>query len=277
MNIVDLPIIKQIADLFGLLMRGLYVFSSYIGIENVVFSIILFVILSKIILLNSTYKKQKLTLLSPSLEVPATKINEKYKDKLEHPLAKNKINIDRHLLFDKYNLKSEKGCLMTLLQLPVIIALYAIVQNMPKYVPELSLLSPEKFNDAFTFLSFPLNDVPSFGSLIILFPLITAILQFIESILTSNFRKDTPQAKQVVKTLIISNLAMCAFTFYFIYKLPLICSIYWSARSICDIITILVFKTYIKSRGIEHFEKTTLKKKNKSRIKRGLEPIVLSA
>ena len=73
----------------------------------------------------------------------------------------------------------------------------------------------------------------------------------------------------------ISNALMLAMTFYFTASLPIICGVYWISRSLADILITFVLQTYIKSKDLAYFQKLALKKKNKNRTKRGLEPLVI--
>ena len=267
------PIIKQLAELFGLIIRGLFVTLSYVGIENIALCILLFVLISKIIILPSTYHKHKLTLLAPKIEPEVREKMKKYEKRLEHPLAKSKLNIDKGFILDKYGVMSNDGCLMTLIQLPILFALYAVVQNIDGFIPELSRLSETAYTNAFTLFSVNILDVPGFDiGPKYLFPILAAVLQLIETLQMSYVSKTVNNGKLVGG---ISNAMMLAMTFYFTASLPIICGIYWISRSLVDILVTFVLQSYIKSKDLVYFQKLATKKKNKNRVKRNLEPLLV--
>lgn len=264
------PIIKQLAEIFGLIMRGLYILTSAIGIENISLCILLFVLISKLVLLPSTYKKNKFTLLAPKIEPEVKEILKKYENRLDHPLTKSKLNIDKGFILNKYGVMSSSGCLMSLIQLPILFALYAIVSNVEKFVPELSNLSPEAYNQAFTLFGMNITETPGFEfTPKYIFPVLAALFQLIETLQMSYASKTVNNGKLAGG---ISNAFMLMMTFYFTASLPIICGVYWISRSVVDILITFILQTYIKSKDLNAFKIKTLKKQNKNRIKRGLEP-----
>lgn len=266
------PIVKQAVQILGVIMRGLFLALSYIGIENIALCIFLFVIFSKFILLPSTYKKQKFSLLAPKLLPSVEEKIKKYENRLEHPLAKNKLNIDKGYILDKVSVSSSGGCLMTLIQLPVLLALYGIVSEMHIFVPELNQMSEAELANAYSLFMFDIRDVPGFEfSPLFVFPILTAVLQLLETFQSSYMQKTANNGKLAGG---ISNALILAMMFYFAATLPVVCSLYWIARSIVDIAIIFLLQTYIKSKPLEFFEAQTLKRKNKNRAKRGLAPLV---
>lgn len=272
MAIADWPIVKQIAPLFGLIMRALYNVLALVGIENIAICIILFTFISKFIMIPSTYNKQKFTLLAPRvLPIVNDKIK-KFEGRLDHPLVQNKLNIDKGVILNKYSMASSNGCLVALLQLPVLFALYAIVQDMPRFVPELNALSETAFNEAHMFFGMDIRNIPGFEfSPMYIFPILSAGLQLVETVLNSHMNKAVNNGKMVGG---ISNALMLGMTFYFAASFPIICSLYWIARSLVDITITFILQTYIKSKPLEFFAERTLARKNKDRAKRGLEPLV---
>ena len=67
MSAADWPIVREVAIIFGYIMRGIYLFFSSIGIYSIPVCIIAFTVVSKILIIPSTYRRQKLSLLSPKL------------------------------------------------------------------------------------------------------------------------------------------------------------------------------------------------------------------
>ena len=149
---------------------------------------------------------------------------------------------------------------------------YAIVQDMPRFVPELNALSETAFNEAHMFFGMDIRNIPGFEfSPMYIFPILSAGLQLVETVLNSHMNKAVNNGKMVGG---ISNALMLGMTFYFAASFPIICSLYWIARSLVDITITFILQTYIKSKPLEFFAERTLVRKNKDRAKRGLEPLV---
>ena len=67
MTAADWPIVREVAIVFGYIMRGIFLFLSEFDVYSIPLCIATFVLLSKIIILPSTYKKHKFTVLAPKL------------------------------------------------------------------------------------------------------------------------------------------------------------------------------------------------------------------
>lgn len=271
MTAADWPIVREVAMIFGYIMRGIFLFFSEFGIYSIPLCIATFVFLSKVIILPSTYQKHKFTVLAPKLVEKTQVLQEKYNKKLDHPLTKNKLNVDKGYMLTRYGVASSTSLAMTLLQLPVLFALYAIVQNMERFVPELSALSAENLLNAQTFLGMSINEVPGFNlTPMLLFPILVAVCQLVEMLQMSHMSKTVNGGKLSGG---ISNALMMAMMFWFAAELPVVCSIYWIINSIVNIVLTFIIQSYVKSKDLTFFENQRLKKDNKSRVKRGLEPL----
>ena len=271
MTAADWPIVREVAIIFGYIMRGIYLLLSSLGVYSIPLCIITFVVTSKFLILPSTYKKQKFAVIAPKLVEQNATILEKFKNKLEHPLVKNKLNVDKGYLLTRYGVQSSTSLAMTFLQLPVLFALYAIVQNMPRFVPELNALTPEQLEAASTFFGISINQVPGFSfTPALIFPILTAVLQLVEMLQMSMLNKTVNNGKLAGG---VSNALMLGMMFYFSAELPVVCSIYWITRSVTDIIIVFIIQSYVKSKDISFFENQKLKKDNKKRVKRGLQPL----
>jgi YidC/Oxa1 family membrane protein insertase len=265
------PVIKQLAEIFGLIMRGIYISVSAFGIENLAICIFLFTLISKLVLLPSTYKRHKYTLLAPKIQPEVQDLLTKYENRLDHPLTKSKLNIDKGFILNKYGVKSSGGCLMILLQLPVLLALYGIVSNIEMHVPELTTLSPDLYQQAFSIFGINIMGSPGFAfTPKYIFPIAASLLQLVEMYQTSVMNKTVNNGKLAGG---LSNAFAMMMTFYFTATLPIICGIYWISKSIVDIFFTFVLQSYIQSKNLDDFRIKSIKRKNKDRIKRGLEPL----
>ena len=61
------------------------------------------------------------------------KIQKKYKDRKDQE-SMLKQQQELQAVYDKYGTSMTSGCLPTLIQFPIILALYRVIQNIPAYV-----------------------------------------------------------------------------------------------------------------------------------------------
>lgn len=122
------------AWVFGKLLDFTYnILAGSNGIANLGVCIILFTIIVKLILFPLTFKQQKSMKINAVIQPEIQKIQKKYKDKKDQE-SMVKQQQELQAVYDKYGTSMTSGCLPTLIQLPVIYALYRVIQNIPAYV-----------------------------------------------------------------------------------------------------------------------------------------------
>ncbi len=189
---------------------------------------------------------QKMVQLKPHLD--------RIKQEHGHDKLRHQQEVTR--LYKEHGVNPLAGCLPLLLQIPVFIALYnvllKIVQVNGDFLAGInqrlyySFLRLDKIPDT-SFVGFNLSDKPSqwhqVGFLIILVPLITGLLQFIQSkMLTYDAKKPEPLGQkresledsmgQVQSQMAIIMPVMIAF---FSYGFPLGLSLYWNTFTLIGI------------------------------------------
>lgn len=126
-------IIGPIAQLFGIIMNGIFTILNSIGIANIGICIIIFTIIVNILMIPITVKQQKFSrvqaLMSPEIQA----VQKKYKDK-KNTASMQKMNEETQMIYDKYGTTPTGSCLPLLIQLPIIWGLYNVVLNVPAYV-----------------------------------------------------------------------------------------------------------------------------------------------
>ncbi len=127
-------ILGPFAWLFGKLLDFIYnLLAGDNGIANLGFCIIIFTVIVKIILLPLTIKQQKSTKINAIIQPELSKIQKKYKNKKDQEsMLKQQQEIQA--VYDKYGTSMTGGCLTTLIQFPIIMGLYRVIQNVPAYV-----------------------------------------------------------------------------------------------------------------------------------------------
>lgn len=129
----DLPIIKQVSWLLGLIMNGIYNVMSAIGIENIGVSIIIFTVIVYMILMPLTIKQQKFSKMQAVMQPEIQKVQKKYANKKDQA-SQLKMQEEMTLVYDKYGVKMSSGCLPSLMQMVFLFGLYPVVQYVTEFV-----------------------------------------------------------------------------------------------------------------------------------------------
>lgn len=128
------PIIGQVAWLLGKLMDGIFnVLSSAFGIQNIGLCIILFTIIIYTFMIPLTIKQQKFSKLSAVMNPELQAIQKKYKNKRDQE-SMLKMQEEMKMVYDKYGTSQMGGCLQLVIQFPILLALWKVIQNIPAYV-----------------------------------------------------------------------------------------------------------------------------------------------
>ena len=126
-------IIGNIAKILGFIMNGIFELLSKIGIENIGLCIIIFTVVTYTLMLPMTVKQQKFTRLSSVMNPEIQALQKKYEGKRDQA-SMMKMQEEQRLIYEKYGTSPTGGCLGSLIQLPILFALWPIVQNVPAYV-----------------------------------------------------------------------------------------------------------------------------------------------
>lgn len=130
----DWPIIHQIAWLLGKLMNGIYnIMDGVFGVQNIGVCIIIFTIIIYTLMIPLTVKQQKCSKMSAVMNPEIQKIQKKYANKKDQA-SMLKQQEELQIVYEKYGVSLTGGCLPMLIQMPIIFALYPVIQNIPKYV-----------------------------------------------------------------------------------------------------------------------------------------------
>lgn len=110
-------------NFLGSILNYLYVFTKSYGL-----SITLFTIIVKLLMLPLIIKQQKSMEGMQKIQPQLTKIQQKYKN------DKEKLNQETMKLYEQYNINPMGGCLPMLIQLPIIFALYRVINRPLTYI-----------------------------------------------------------------------------------------------------------------------------------------------
>ncbi len=126
-------ILGPISKLLGYIMNGIFLMLDKIGIPNIGLSIILFTIVIYLILMPLTVKQQKFSKLSAKMNPELQAIQAKYKDKKDNE-SMLRMNEETKAVYAKYGTSPTGTCLQLIIQMPILFALYRVIDNIPAYV-----------------------------------------------------------------------------------------------------------------------------------------------
>ena len=127
-------ILGPIATVLGYVMDILFRFTSSFGVFNEGLCIILFTIVMKTLMIPLTIKQQKTTKLMSVMNPEIQAIQKKYKGKSDQE-SMQRQNVEIQAVYEKYGTSMTGGCLPLLIQMPILLALYRVIYNIPAYVP----------------------------------------------------------------------------------------------------------------------------------------------
>lgn len=127
------PIIGQIAVVMGWIMNAIYKVLDMVGIQNLGLCIIIFSILIYLCMTPLQIKQQKFSKLSAIMQPEIQKIQKKYQGKKDQD-SMMKMQEETHAVYQKYGVSATGSCVQLAIQLPILYALYQVIQNIPAYV-----------------------------------------------------------------------------------------------------------------------------------------------
>lgn len=127
------PIIGQIAVVMGWIMNAIYKVLDMVGIQNLGFCIIIFSILIYLCMTPLQIKQQKFSKLSAIMQPEIQKIQKKYQGKKDQD-SMMKMQEETQAVYQKYGVSATGSCVQLAIQLPILYALYQVIQNIPAYV-----------------------------------------------------------------------------------------------------------------------------------------------
>ena len=129
----DGAILGPVAKLLGFLMNGIFNILYKINIPNVGLSIFIFTVVIYLLLLPMTIKQQKYSKLSALMSPELNAIRKKYEGKKDQD-SMMKMNEETKLVYSKYGVSPTGSCGFMLIQMPILLALYRVIENIPAYV-----------------------------------------------------------------------------------------------------------------------------------------------
>ena len=135
MILLRVPILGDIIDFIALLMGYIMQALFFItGGFNIGLCIILFTIIVRLIMMPMTIKQQRFSKLSSMMQPELAAVQNKYKGKND-TASMQKMQAETKAIYEKYGTSPTGGCLQMFIQLPIFYGIFAVVRDIPKYVP----------------------------------------------------------------------------------------------------------------------------------------------
>jgi len=129
----DGAFLGPISNILGYVMNGIFSFLEAIRLPNTGMAIILFTIVIYLCMLPLTIKQQKFSKLSAKMNPEIQVIRDKYKGKKDQE-SMQAMNSETQAVYAKYGVSQMGTCVQLLIQMPILFALYRVINNMPAYV-----------------------------------------------------------------------------------------------------------------------------------------------
>lgn len=126
-------ILGPFAWILGKIFEGIYFLCDKVGIESIGLCIILFTLIVRLILLPMSIKQQKSMKMNSVITPEIQAIQKKYENKKDQQ-SQMAMQQELSAVYQKYGTSPGGGCLQTLIQLPIMFALYRVIMNIPAYV-----------------------------------------------------------------------------------------------------------------------------------------------
>jgi len=129
----DGAFLGPVANILGYVMNGIFSFLEAIRLPNTGMAIILFTIVIYVCMLPLTIKQQKFSKLSAKMNPEIQVIRDKYKGKKDQE-SMQAMNSETQAVYARYGVSQMGTCVQLLIQMPILFALYRVINNMPAYV-----------------------------------------------------------------------------------------------------------------------------------------------
>ena len=227
-------------QLLGLAMNGIdWCMYHLLGVHNVGWCIVIFTLFVYILMYPLNAKQQKSSRLMNKINPEIKAIQKKYKNKKDQA-SQMKMNQETQDIYAKYGISPFGGCLPLLITMPILLALYNVIRNIPYYVNGIG--SMKENPEAYKFLGLLVNESPMSlfkdranypyaGILVFLIPILAMVLQFINTKLLQ-VKTDAGEQDQMQSSMKMMNYMMPLYSVFIVFFLPVGVGIYWSAGSV---------------------------------------------
>ena len=239
-----------IANLLGSILNVLYGICGNFGI-----AIILFTIIIKLCLLPLNIKQQKSIKNMAKVQPKLLALQEKYKDNQEL-YAQEVMKFQKEENFNPFT-----GCLIALIQIPIILGMFYIVSKPLTYMVKMEpeqiqtikqelqiedtsgmysydeieiIKRSDKVDIDLDFMGINLGDIPAKNPAnyaLLIIPILSVVITVLSVLITKrmndSFNKDNPQYQETQKSMNMLNYVLPVMSGYIAYQVPLGLGLYW--------------------------------------------------
>lgn len=248
--------------LLGWIMTGIdWCLYEAFGIHNVGWCIVLFTIIMYLLMIPLNAKQQKSSRLMNKINPEIQAIQEKYKGKKDND-SMMKQNAETQAVYNKYGVSPFGGCLPLLISMPILFALYGVINDVTKYVPALGAESAQMF------LGLDVAQSPTayakVTKLAYLVPILAVVFQFINTkmlqVKNDNTKKRSQQEDSMAASMKMMNYFMPLMSGFFCMSMNIGVGLYWITGSIFRIV-----QAYFINRHVDKISLDDLIEKNKEK------------
>ena len=203
--------------------------------------------------------------INQHMQPEINKITKKYRNKRDQA-SMMKQQEEMQKVYAKYGSSPTGGCLPTLIQFPIIMALYYVIRGVNTYIPQIARDVQFKPN---LFLGMDLNSAPGFRlTPLLIIPVLSFIFQFLSaktSMSTTQMDDSTPGAgmtKSMMYTMPLMSFVMCI-------SLPIGIGLYWSASALFQYIQQVAFNYHYDHADMDKIIEKSREKAAKKKKKKG--------
>lgn len=266
------PITEFLGKMMNLIYEGLYL----LGIDNIIYSIILFTIIVYTLMLPFTIKQQKFTRISAVMNPEIQAIQKKYKGKTDQA-SMLKQQDEMKLIYQKYGTTPTGGCLSSLIQLPILFALWPVIREVEKYVDKLAnakdsvysffILEDIRVNPSVLFNA---ATKPSFqvGAFLIAIsiPVLAGVSQWLSmKTAQSNTKKNNngQEENAMMNSMNTTLKIMPIFSVIMCFSMPIGLGVYWIVSAVVRMVQQIVINKVLDKKGLD-----TLVQENKDKMEK---------
>ena len=233
--------------------------------DQVAWSIIIFTIIVYTLLLPLTIKQQKFTRISAIMNPEIQAIQKKYKGKSDQA-SMLKQQDEMKLIYQKYGTSPTGGCLTSLIQLPILFALWPVIREVSKYIDKLEgVKSTSKVYNFLFYGNIVENDPsmllknamkPEFNILLALIaisiPVLAGLSQWVSmKTAQSKSANKAQEENQMMNQMNATMKIMPLFSVFMCFKMPLGLGLYWVVSAVVRWIQQVVINAILDRKPVE--------------------------
>ena len=129
-------IVKPISILFGYVFDFIYNVMCSVGVVNIGVAIIIFTLFARLLMFPMMLQQSKSSKIMAYIQPEISKVQKKYKGRKDQESLLAQQRETREIQ-NKYGVSLSSGCITALIQLPIFLAVYRIISNIPAYVTKI--------------------------------------------------------------------------------------------------------------------------------------------